>query len=187
MTLKACRFTLLIFFVSFLIQLSCHQGALAQFGVPKGEAAEADVGADGQVRLPEDVLAVAESLITTDPSLSQQDAVDIATVINAAKNDKDTKVMLMQMKAENAEAFAGTENLPKLEIVKGLEQAFEELKMVDVLFQDKERAFREMDKEGLIEKEKYAMYQNNPDLLESDTRKGLYVMFAALAEAAGYL
>lgn len=187
MSSKSCRYSLLIFLIGFVIQLSFPLGARAQFGVPKGEAAEADVGADGQVRLPDDVLAIAESLITTDPSLSQQDAVDIATVVNAAKNDKDTKVMLMKMKAENAEAFAGTENLPKLEIVKGLEQAFEELKMVDVLFQDKERAFREMDKEGLIEKDKYAMYQKNPDLLESDTRKGLYVMFAALAEAAGYL
>ena len=91
------------------------------------------------------------------------------------------------MKAENPDAFEGTADMAKLELVKGLEQAFEELQLLDVLFQDKERALREMDKEGMIEKEKLAMYKKNPDLLEADTRKGLYFMFVALAEAAGYL
>ena len=187
MSSKSCRFSLLIFFVSFLIQLSCHLGVRAQFGVPKNQAAEADIGADGQVQLPKDVLAVAESLITVNPSLGEQNAVDIATVIDSAKNDKDTKIMLMKMKAENPDAFEGTADMAKLELVKGLEQAFEELQLLDVLFQDKERALREMDKEGMIEKEKLAMYKKNPDLLEADTRKGLYFMFVALAEAAGYL
>ena len=59
--------------------------------------------------------------------------------------------------------------------------------MLEVLFQDKERALREMTKEGMIPEEKLSIYQTNPDLLETDTRRGLYFMFVALAEAGGYL
>lgn len=38
----------------------------------------------------------------------------------------------------------------------------------------------------MVEKEKIPMYEKNPQQLETDTRKGLYFMFVALAEAAGY-
>jgi len=150
--------------------------------------AEAEVGEHGQVRLPQDVLVMAESLvILSEGSMSQQDAVDIATIIDAAKKDKDTKIMLLKMKAENPEAFAGTAEMGKLELTQGLVQAYQELKLLDVLFQDKERALKEMDKEGLIEKGKLSMYKKNPDLLEADTRKGLYFVFVAMAEALEFM
>ncbi|CAB9503505.1 expressed unknown protein [Seminavis robusta] len=174
-------------FVSILLLLAAclWQGSNAQFGIPK--KSEASVDAGGEVQLSKEVLEIATSLTKTDPSLQEQDAVDIATLIYSAKNDKDTKQMLQKMKADQPEAFAGTAGLAALEIIKGLEQAYEELKMLEYLFQDKERALRVMEEDGLIHKDKLPLYKKNPDLLEADTRKGLYFMFVALAEAAGYL
>jgi len=172
--------------IGFLIQLSSYPQCRinAQFGVPKD--AEAEVGADGRVRLPDEVLAVAESLVTVDTSMDQQDAVDIATIIDAAKKDANTKTMLAEMKAANPKEFEATAGSEKVELVRGLLQAYEELKLLDTLFQDPERALRLMVEEGMVEKEKIPMYEKNPQQLETDTRKGLYFMFVALAEAAGY-
>jgi hypothetical protein len=169
----------------FVLQASYH-GVDAQFGIPT-KPTEAYVGADGEVHLSREVTEIASALVTIDPTLKEQVAVDIASLIDAAKSDKDTKFMLQKMKTEEPEAVAGIASLAPLEIIKGLIQAFEEIKMLDYLFQDKERALLEMDKEGMIDKDKLPIYQKDPDLLEADTRKGLYFMFVALAEAAGFL
>lgn len=172
-------------FVGLALQISYH-GVEAQFGIPK-KPTEAYVGANGEVQLSKEVTEIANALVAIEPTLKEQVAVDIASLIDAAKSDKDTKGMLQKMKSEEPEAFAGTASLAPLEIIQGLVQAFEEIKMLNYLFQDKERALREMDKEGMIHNDKLPLYQKDPDLLEADTRKGLYFMFVALAEAAGFL
>jgi hypothetical protein len=148
---------------------------------------EATIGADGEVKVSKAVTDIAAKLLSAGTSLREQDALDIATLIDTAKNDKETKMMLLKMKTQEQQAFDGTANSSPAEIVKGLEQAMDELKMLDVLFRDKERALREMEKEGMIPKDKLKKYKKNPDLLEEDTRKGLYFTFVALAEAGGYM
>ena len=71
--------------------------------------------------------------------------------------------------------------------MQGLKVTIDELKLCDVLFKDKQRALREMEKEGMIPAEHLKKYKKNPDLLEEDTRKGLYFRFVSLAVVGGYL
>lgn len=187
---NTCRNSVLWLVVAFLVQLSCHHHSglvRAQFGIPKKSQQEATVGSNGEVELAKEVTDLASALMTVDDTLPEQEALDIAFVLDAAKKDADTKIMLMKMKQDQPEAFEGTADSSKLELVRGIRQAMEELKMLEYLFQDKERALREMDKDGMIPKDKLSLYQKNPDLLEADTRKGVYFMFVALGEAAGYL
>ena len=69
----------------------------------------------------------------------------------------------------------------------GLQQVLGELKMLEVVFEDKERALRLMEEEGMVDPERMPEYQKNPALLEEDTWKGLYFTFVTLAVTAGFL
>lgn len=163
--------------------------AKAQFGV-KRNAQEAEVGVDGETQVPDD--APSRALVQTllqHKVLSEQQAVDVATLIEGAHQDPETALLLRRMKEGSGEAtfddFAA--EMSPLHIVQGLAQALEELQMLDYLFADPERAFREMEKDGMIPKNKVSEYKKNPALLEEDTRKHLYFSFVSLAAAGGYL
>lgn len=78
-------------------------------------------------------------------------------------------------------------NLSMEEILGGMKEAMDNLKLIDILFKDKERAVREMEKEGMIKKEHLKKYRKDPDLLETDTRRGLYFQFVSLAAVGGFM
>ena len=59
--------------------------------------------------------------------------------------------------------------------------------VLDYLFEDKEKALVEMEKAGMIPEEHLKRYQKNPELLEEDTRRGLYMQFVSLAVVGGFL
>jgi hypothetical protein len=105
--------------------------------------------------------------------LSDQDAADMEAIIIEAKKDVETMAMLTKMRPE--------------EIVGGMKEALDNMKLIDYLFQDKERAVREMEKEGMIKKEHLKKYRKDPGLLEEDTRKGLYFQFVSLAAVGGFM
>lgn len=119
--------------------------------------------------------------------LSDQDAADMEAIIIEAKKDVETMAMLTKMRAENADAILELQKLSPEEIVGGMKEALDNMKLIDYLFQDKERAVREMEKEGMIKKEHLKKYRKDPGLLEEDTRRGLYFQFVSLAAVGGFM
>lgn len=121
--------------------------------------------------------------------LSDQDAADMEAIITEAKKDVETMAMLSKMQAENADAISELQKLSPEEILGGMKEALDNMKLIDFLFQNKgkERAVREMEKEGMIKKEHVKKYRKDPDLLEADTKKGLYFQFVSLAAVGGFM
>lgn len=148
--------------------------ATAQFGIPKKQT----VTADGVT-----VEKEPENLTT----LTEKDATNISALIEAAKEDPETVQLIKNLKAENAEGLDELRKLPAEEVLDGLRLSLDELMMLDYFFSDKDRALKEMEKEGLISEEHMEKYKADPALLEEDTRRGLYFQFISLAVVGGYL
>lgn len=158
-----------------LIHLFC---SIAQFGVTKDEAVKAATG--------EESLQGNENSeqLTT---LTEQDAHDIRAVIEAAGEDPQTIQMIARLKDENVDELDELRKLPIEEVMNGLKSSLDEMKMLDILFEDPERALMLMEEEGLLPKEHVKKYKKDPQLLEEDTRKALYFRFISLAVVSGYL
>ncbi|KAL3805321.1 hypothetical protein HJC23_009028 [Cyclotella cryptica] len=119
--------------------------------------------------------------------LSDQDAADMEAIINEAKKDVETMAMITKMKSENKEHIAELQTLSPAEILGGMKETLDNMKLIEYLFQDKQRAVREMEKEGMIDKAHIKKYRKDPDLLEQDTRRGLYFQFISLAVVGGFM
>lgn len=144
----------------------------AQFGVTKeGEAT------------PESV-EVPDSPMT---KLTEQDAVDIKALIQAAGEDPDTIKMIAAMKEENSDEIISMRKMPEVHILNGMKQVIEETRMLEVLFKDPVKALEAMEAEGMVPPEHLEKYRKDPALLEGDTRKALYFQFVSLAVVGGFL
>lgn len=119
--------------------------------------------------------------------LSEQDAIDMEAIINEAKKDLETMSMVTKMKAENMEGLADLKKLSTMEVLGGMKETMDNLKLIEYLFKDKEKAVREMEKEGMIDKAHIKKYRKDPALLEQDTRRGLYFQFVSLAVVGGFI
>ena len=96
--------------------------------------------------------------------------------------------MVVQMKIEMKDEIEALGNEPSEDILRGMLHQLVEMRFLEVLFKDPERAVEESIKEGLIEdKKKIKEYKKNPALLEADMRKGLSFSFISLAVAGGYI
>lgn len=120
--------------------------------------------------------------------IDAQDAVDIAAVLQAAQADEDTAIMVSKLKTEEGEALAAlAKEVTAMEIVQGMKQSLDELKAIEALFSDPQRAVEEMDREGLLDKGRLEFYTQNPEALADETRKGVYFGFVSMAVAGGFL
>ncbi len=162
----------------------------AQFGVPntKEKSVEATIDENGNVEVENPYAEMAIRLQSVAP-IDIQDAVDIAAVLQAAATDPDTRAMIAKMKQgeESKTLEALSKEVTAMEIVQGLKQSLDELKAIETLFADPERAVVEMEKEGLIDKKRVDFYKKNPNALADETRKGVYFGFVSMAVAGGYL
>jgi len=80
------------------------------------------------------------------------------------------------------------DNSTPKDVVMGLNQIFDDLKALDILFQNPARAVEEISNEGMIvDDARLKAYRENPAQLEEDMRSGLYFSFVAFASAGGYL
>lgn len=163
----------------------------AQFGIlnnNEGDAKleqtlqEASIDANGNVGTRFESLA--RDLQSVAP-ISPEDAIHIAVLLDAAKNDPETAILLSQMPKDNLKSLK--DSATAVEIVRGLKQSLDELKAIEILFSNPERAVAEMDREGMIDKKRLSFYKKNPDALAEDTRKGVYFSFVSLAAAGEYL
>lgn len=163
--------------------------AVAKFGINIDIDAikETEVESDGSSNPTNQVsVEIINELIKAYPEINHQSAVDVTAVIEAASKDAETALMSQRLKNSPEMMKLKTEANDK-QIVQGMETALEEMKLLDYLFKDPQRALEEMDKEGMIDKKYLETYKENPSLLEEDTRKGLWFNFVSLATAGGYL
>lgn len=145
--------------------------------------------ADGNISQQDEALNILTRrlLNTPDTNLTEQQAVNIAHVLEQIKSDPETAQLLFHMKDEATyQDFA--RDLSGSQVVTGLQQALSEMEMAELLFQgDLHRAVREMDKDGMIPPHRLDEYTKNPKLLEDDTKKSLYFTFVSFASAGGFL
>ena len=186
----SCRFLFLAIVV--LLQQQLHT-AMAEFGVPKEKPRDASVDGMGNIQMEEDdggenpYAKMATHLQSFAP-IDIQDAVDIAALLHAAQLDADTKLMIFQMKNDQAETLAAlSKEVTVMEIVQEMKKSLDEWKAMEILFQDPQRAFTEMEREGLIDKSRLDFYKENPEALVDETRKGIYFGFVSMAVAGGFL
>ena len=169
-----------------LVTLSLHQiiSVQAQFGLKKGLPISLPQQQNG-----EDMMGMGDEggARKQDGFLSEQDAADMAAIIEEAKKDLETMAMITKMKDANAEEIAELSKLSTMEVLGGMKETLDNLKLVEYLFKDKDRAVREMEKEGMIEKAHIKKYRKDPNLLEQDTRRGLYFQFISLAVVGGFI
>ncbi|EJK69889.1 hypothetical protein THAOC_08814 [Thalassiosira oceanica] len=110
-----------------------------------------------------------------------------ASLIEEAQKDLETKALITKMKEDQGNELAELRKLDKMEIIGGLKQTFDHLKLIEYLFKDPARAVEEMDKEGMIDKKHLKKYRKDTALLEQDTRRGLYFQFISLAVVGGFI
>lgn len=163
-----------------LLSLSLHLVSVqAQFGIKKGVPISLPNG--------EDIMGEEVGTGKLDGFLSEQDAADMSAIIEEAKKDLETMAMITKMKQENMEGLAELKDLSIMEVLGGMKETLDNLKLIEYLFKDKEKAVREMEKEGMIDKAHIKKYRKDPDLLEADTRRGLYFQFMSLAVVGGFI
>jgi hypothetical protein len=157
-----------------------------QFGVNKEKPlAQAAVGENGEVDYKLHPVAI-KLLEMAD--IGEEYATDIAALIDGIRADPETNVMIAMMIKDEGETLQALANdLSPKEVVVALKQTIDELKAIEYLFADPERAVVEMEKEGLLDKKKLSIYKKDPKLLEDDTRKGTYFAFVSLAIVGGFL
>lgn len=146
------------------------------------DAAEASLDLDGEVDSSYSTEVV--KLLMAD--MEEQTAVNIAAIIQQSRADPETENLVAHMK-EQDEYKESMSDLSSQQVHSGLQQAFSEMEMAELLFQDLDRAFVEMHKDGMIPPHRVEEYRENPALLAEDTRRSLYFTFVTFAAAGGYL
>jgi len=167
-------------FLRALIIFSLCLVANAQFGVLKQEdilAAAAGSASDLETK--------SEEGPTT--NLTEQDALDIGALIEAAGQDPETIKLIAALKDENAGDLTELRELPLEEVLNGMKGVLDELKMLDFLFKDPVKAVEAFEAEGLLPPQHLEAYKKDPALLEDDTRKALYFNFISLAVVGEFL
>jgi len=152
----------------------------AQFGIQKGVPISLPQNGD-------DLGAGAGGGPRREGVLSEQDALDMGAVIDEARRDLETQMLVKKMREDNAESLEELRKLSSTEVLGGMKEALDNMKLIEYLFRDKERAVREMEKEGMIDRAHVKKYRKDPELLEKDTRRGLYFQFVSLAVVGGFL
>ena len=181
------RSSLFLVVIAFVITLLAVPSA-AQFGVAQKKDAS-KIQALLQSEQKEDLVTMLMNVANQETkTLSEQDATDLAVILNQAAADPDTRKMIARMQMEEQDTLAQLKVTATVhDTMMGLKQVLEEMKMLEIVFQDKERALRLMTEEGMVDPSRVPLYEQNPALLEEDTRKGLYFTFVTLAVTAGFL
>lgn len=181
------RSSLFLIVVAFVISLLSVPSA-AQFGVAQKKDAN-KIQEQLQTEQKDDLVTKLMNVANQqDEILSEQDATDLAVILKQAAADPETRQMIARMQAEEQDTLAQLKATATVQdTMMGLKQVLDEMQMLEIVFSDKERALRLMTEEGMVDPSRVPLYQQNPALLEDDTRKGLYFTFVTLAVTAGFL
>ena len=173
------RYFLLLLLIAACVVSKCG----AQFGIPKAntkhDEEEVAIDSNGETQ---------QQQQDGVKYLSDQDAADLEAILKGAREDAETIELIMKMKNEMSEELNELKQYSKEEILGSMKQSMDNMKLIDYLFaKGPEFALEEMIKENMIQKEHIKKYKKNPELLELDTRRGLYFEFVALSVTGGFL
>jgi len=172
------RISILLLLISTLLLAPVQ----AQFGIKKGVPISlTEQNGEGMAEASDGETA------KQDGFLSEQDATNMSAIINEAKKDIETMSMITKMKQDNMEGLAELKKLSTMEVLGGMKETLDNLKLIEYLFKDPQKAVKEMEKEGMIDKAHIKKYRKDPALLEQDTRRGLYFQFISLAVVGGFI
>jgi hypothetical protein len=174
-------------FVLFIIYAFLFRQSRGEFGV----ARQASIEAEGPDNLEDEPTSanLVEKLMEGWHELDQATAVEIVAVIEAAKQDPETVVLVRRLNnGGGKDSLQSLKNdLPKQQIVRLLARSLEEMKAAEILFRDPRRAYEEMEKEGLIPADMKSVYKRDPTLLADDKKKSLYFSFVTMASTGGFM
>jgi len=112
----------------------------------------AAVTVEQEVHLPRDTepyVALAEQLVHDYPLLDPQDAVDIAVLLDAARKNSDTMLLVERFKEVKENESSDEEVDPtKADMVQKLAGVFEEMKQLEKQFRDPAQAVEDLYAEG---------------------------------------
>jgi hypothetical protein len=124
--------------------------------------------------------------------ISNDDALSVAGLLDALTDDEETLELVRNLR----KADEGTRD-PQLQtfldsatpkdIVVGLKQLLDELRSLEVLFRNPQRAVDAMIEDGMIDPSRIELYKENPEQLAQDVQSGIYFSFVTLAVAGGFL
>ena len=121
-------------------------------------------------------------------ALTEEENEVVYALMEQIENDEATLEMVKRMKAEKADTMdAMVSGMSEHGKVMYLKNIISELQGVEILFRDPVRALVLMEEDRMIPPERLPEYKKNPQLLEDDTRKGLYFSFVTIAVALGLL
>ena len=160
----------------------------AQFGIKKGTPISQPGGGTAEIEID---AATGDTPNNNNQEkegfLSEKDAAEMSTIIEEAMKDVETMAMITKLKQDNSDHLDELRKLSPMEVLGGMKETLDNMKLIEYLFKDKEKAVREMEKEGMIDKAHIKKYRKDPDLLEQDTRRGLYFQFISLAVVGGFI
>ena len=137
------------------------------------------------------LMEIAKKFTEAVPEFKGDDALHLAKMIENLRGDEESMDILEKMKA--GELVLGHEEQVKAaehkDLVLGLINIFDELKAIDQLFQDPQRAVEAVNEDGMLggDEERLAFYRQNPAQLKEDMRGGLQISFLYISHIAGYL
>ena len=177
-------FPSIIFLLTALLTFLHLPTTQAQFGIKKGTPISTPGSSTGGEA---EIDAATGEGTPREGFLSEKDAADMSAIIEEAMKDVETMAMITKLKEDNTDHLDELRRLSPMEVLGGMKEVLDNMKLIEYLFQDKERAVREMEKEGMIDKAHLKKYRKDPDLLEQDTRRGLYFQFISLAVVGGFI
>jgi hypothetical protein len=158
----------------------------AQFGIKKGTPISQPGGAS-EIEIDPATGTPNSNNQEKEGFLSEKDAADMSAIIEEAMKDVETMAMITKLKQDNSNHLDELRKLSPMEVLGGMKETLDNMKLIEYLFKDKEKAVREMEKEGMIDKAHIKKYRKDPELLEQDTRRGLYFQFISLAVVGGFI
>ena len=177
-------------FLSILLSL-----CLALALLPSGSWALTVKAPENEPQLSEEetleLMGIASKFTEIVPEFTGDDTLLMAKLVQDLKGDEESMEMLAKIKSGELE-FSNADDVknaePK-EIVMGMISIFDELKAVEVLFQDPNRAVEAVSQEGMLgdDEERLNFYKQNPAQLEADMKGGLHVTFVYLSHVAGFM
>ena len=124
--------------------------------------------------------------------ISNEDALSVAGLLDALTEDEETLELVRNLRkadegTRDPQLQAFLDSATPTDIVIGLKQLLDELRSLEVLFRDPQRAVDAMIEDGMIDPSRVELYKENPDQLAQDVQSGIYFSFVTLAVAGGFL
>jgi len=137
------------------------------------------------------LMEIASKITEIVPEYKGDESIVLAQLVQNLKTDEESMKIVEQLKsgALKLGIEEDVKNADQRDLVVGMINIFDELKALEVLFQDPARAVEEMLKEGMLgeDEQQLNQYRQNPAALQDEMLNGLYISFIYVAHVAGFM